>query len=101
VWRERLHKTGPFLRGLLPFPIESIRLFQHTIDAAGADRDNIIVEHHEGEPPITIEWMGSVVIEDRLFLSVFEPPITGNFSVVFVGLAIATFPSVELAGAES
>ena len=39
-------------------------------------------------------------IEDRLLLPRFEPPVARDLAVVFVGLAVATFPIVELARAE-
>ncbi len=39
-------------------------------------------------------------VEDGAFLPVFEPGIAKDETVVFVGLAIAGFPVVELAGAQ-
>jgi hypothetical protein len=84
----------------LPFAIESLRLFQNTINAAGADRHDVVVEHHEGQAAITIEWMGVVVVEDGLLFPVLKPPIARHLAVVLVGLAIAPLPIVKLARAE-
>ena len=97
---ERLHETGPLLRGLLPFAIESLRLFQNTINAAGADRHDVVVEHHEGQPSIAVEWMGVVVVEYGLLFPIFKPPIARDLAIVLVGHAVASFPIVKLARAE-
>lgn len=45
--------------------------------------------------------MGVVVVEDGLLFPVLKPPIARNLAVVLVGLAIAPFPIVKLARAES
>ena len=49
---------------------------------------------------VTVERMRSVVIEDRLLLPFFKPPVARDLAVVLVGLAVATFPIMELARAE-
>jgi len=97
---ERLHETGSFLRGLLPFTIESIRLFQNTINAAGTDRHDVVVEHHEGQPAITVERVRIVVVEDGLLFPILEPPIARNLAVVLIDLAVASLPIVKLARTE-
>jgi len=40
-------------------------------------------------------------VEDSLLLLVFEPVITRNPGIVFVGLAIAILPGVPLGGGEA
>ncbi len=42
-----------------------------------------------------------MVIEDRLLLPRFEPPVARDLAVVFVDLAVAAFPIMELARAET
>jgi hypothetical protein len=42
-----------------------------------------------------------VVVENGLLLPVFEPPVAGNLTIVLVDLAVAVFPVVELAGAQT
>jgi hypothetical protein len=65
VGAERLHETGPFLRGFPPFPIEPARRLQHAIDARRADRDDVVVEHHERQPAVAFQRKPLVVIDDR------------------------------------
>jgi hypothetical protein len=42
-----------------------------------------------------------VEVEDGLFLVVFEPVVTRNPGVVFVGLAVAVLPGVPLGGGQA
>jgi len=44
--------------------------------------DDVLVEHHEGEPPIAIERVLVVVVEDRLLLLRLEPVIAAFCSGV-------------------
>ena len=80
--------------------IESTSGFQYAINAAGAESHDVVVEHHEGQPAITVERMRIVVVEDSLLLPILEPPITRNLAVVLIDLAIASFPIVKLARTE-
>ncbi len=86
--------------------IKAASRFEHAINRAGTNRHDAVVEPTnlrsvpEGESAITVEWMGVVIIEDRLFLPLFEPPVAWDLAVVLVGLAVATFPIMELARAE-
>jgi hypothetical protein len=80
---------------------EQSRIAEHAIDAGGADRDDIGVEHEEGETPIAIQGMGGVEVEDRPLLPGFEPSIARHPSVVPVGLAVSRGPVVELAGRDA
>jgi hypothetical protein len=67
------------------------------VDAGGAHRDNIAVEHHEGEPAVAFEGRCGVEVEDGPFLPVLQPPIAGDQRIMLVGQAVACAPVVELA----
>jgi hypothetical protein len=80
--------------------IQPARLFQHAIGGAGADGRDVVVEHHEGQPAVTVAGMAVVEVEDRLFFPVGKPPVPGHLAVVLVGLSVALLPLVELARAQ-
>ena len=74
---------------------------EHAVDAGGTDRDDIGVEHHEGQPTVAFQGMPGVEVEDGLLLPVLQPPIAGDQRVVLVGQAVACTPVVELARGDS
>ena len=96
-----LYETGSFLGRRACAVIKSTCRLQDAVDTGGTDRHDVVVEHHKGQAAITIEWMRVVVVEDGLLFPVLKPPIARNLAVVLVGLAIAPFPIVKLARAES
>jgi hypothetical protein len=59
------------------------------------------IDHHEGQPPVAIVRVLAGENADALFLVVGEPMVTRHPGVVFVDLAKACFPVVELAGADA
>ena len=99
-------KPVPFLEGEFawrssrPAAFKTRRAPTEGWSAGTTDRHDVVVEHHEGQAAITIEWMGIVVVEDGLLFPVLEPSIAWNLAVVLVGLAVACFPIVKLARAE-
>lgn len=71
VGLQRLDETGPF-EGLLAVPLlQQACLLQNPIRAGGADGDDVLVEHHEGQPTISFERMIKVEPDDLLMLPVF------------------------------
>ena len=76
-------------------------MFEDAVNAGGTARDDIVIEHHEGESSITFEGMGSGECGDLLFLGVGQPVVAWNLRVVFVDLAEALFPVVEFAGGDA
>jgi hypothetical protein len=42
--------------------------------------------------------MAVMVIENRLLVPILQPPVARDLAIAFVGLPIAIFPQVELAG---
>jgi len=76
-------------------------VLEDTIDAAGATGDDVGIEHHEGQLPITFESVLASEGADTLLLLVGKPVIARHPGVVLVDLAEALFPVVELAGADA
>jgi len=66
------------------------------VDGGGADGDDVLVDHHEGEATVAVERVLLMKIEDGLLLFGGEPVIAGDAPVVLVGLPVALFPRVEL-----
>jgi hypothetical protein len=58
------------------------------------------IQHHEREPPVTLQRILQMEIDDGLLLLVFQPKVPGNPTVVFVDAAVAFSPIVELAAAQ-
>ncbi len=97
---EGLHEAGSFFgRGIVSL-IEASGRFEDAVDRRRAGSDHVVVEHHEGQPAISFEGMSVVEVEDGLPFPVFEPEIPRDQGLVFVDLAIALFPLVELAGSQ-
>jgi hypothetical protein len=82
----RLHQSG---------------IAKHAIDARGADGNYVGIQHHEGEPPIALQGMTGVEVENGCLLPWFEPPVAGHERVVLVGQSVAGLPVVELARADA
>lgn len=70
---ETLSRTADF--GVPAF--EQTGGSQHTVDAAGADGDDIAVELHKGLATVALQGIVHVKIDDCLLLPVFKPEITG------------------------
>ena len=100
VGSQGLLKALPFERGFAVVWSDQSGIAEHAVDAGGADRDNISVEHHEGKPTVAFQGMPGVEVEDGFFLPVLQPPIAGDQRVVLVGQAVAS-PVVELARGDS
>ena len=97
---QRLHKSGSFLGGSHPLAVESTSGLENAVNTGGADRHDVVVEHHEGQSAVSFERIAVVELEDGLSLPSFQPVIPGDLAVVLIGLAIPVFPSVEFAGGQ-
>jgi hypothetical protein len=78
-------------------PIHQPGVAEHAVDTRGTGRDDIGIEHHEGETAVAFQGIFLVEVDDRAFLPVFEPPVAGDPGVVLVDLAVAFLPVIELA----
>jgi hypothetical protein len=101
VGLQRLHEAGAFLGGLGRLAGQEPRVFEDAIDAGRAAGDDVGVEHHEGQVPITIKWMLPRERLDVFLLRIGEPMIAWDPGVVFIDFAEASFPIVELARADA
>src|SRR5947207_6293108 len=59
------------------------------------------VQQHGGQPPITLQREAVVEVEDGSLLPLFQPEVARDPAVVFVHLAVARSPVVELAGGQA
>jgi hypothetical protein len=82
-------------------PGQESRELEDAIDAGRAASDDIGIEHHEGQPTITLEWVLAGEVADAFFLIVGEPVVARYPGVVLVDLAEAKLPVVEFAGADA
>src|SRR6266853_1253565 len=98
VRSQRLLKTLPLVRRLA-FPArQAARLMKDSPDTRGTHRHHVGVQHHEGQPTIAFQREAVVEIDDRSLLPLFQPEVARDPAVVFVHLAVAGAPVVELAG---
>lgn len=81
--------------------LDQSRIAEHAVDARRTDGDGVGVEHHEGQPPVALQEMARVELEDRRLLPGFEPAVAGDQGVVLVGRPVARPPIVELAGGDA
>lgn len=89
VRSERLDKTFP-LSGGLAFPsAQQIGFLQHPVNAARADRDNISIQHHEGQTTISLQRMLEVEPDDSLLLPVVKPEVAGYQTIVLIDFAVS------------
>jgi hypothetical protein len=59
-----------------------------------------VIDDHEREPPIALEWEPLVKFDDRTLLLVEQPVIARDERVVLVGFAVALAPLEELAAGD-
>ncbi len=90
---ETLPPTGAF-----PFPAsQQSRFLEHPIDRARTDRHNVPVEHHEGEPAVSLCSVLPIETHNGLPLPGLEPGVPRDPAVVQVDFPVAALPIVELA----
>ena len=59
------------------------------------------VEHHERQPPVALQRMLAIKVENGLLFPLLEPEIPENPTVVLVDAAVASAPGIELAGRDA
>ena len=93
----RLLEAGPFL-GRLRIPLaQQSRPAQHPPHTGRTHRHDVGVQHHEGQPPVALQRVLQMEIDDCLLFPILQPKVPGNPTVVLVDAAIALSPIVELA----
>jgi len=98
---RRLLEAGSLAGGVALPPRQPPGVREHPPDAGGTDRDDVGIQHHEGQAAIALQGMLGLKVEDGLLLPVLQPEVPGNPTVVLVDPAVALPPVVELAGAHA
>src|SRR5215208_16201 len=98
---QGLDEASPLLRGLGVPAVEDAGGGEDTVDARRAGGDDLLVEHHEGQPAVSLEREPVVEVEDGLLLVRQEPVVAWDQGIVLVGLAVALAPVEELAAADA
>jgi hypothetical protein len=81
---QGLLKAFSFERGLAVVCPDHSGIVEHAVDAGWANRNNIGVKHHEGEPAVALRRMSGMEVEDGSFLPVLQPSIARNQCAVLV-----------------
>lgn len=95
---ERLHETLALFGGSQLVAVEQARPLEVSVESGGAHSDDVLIEHHVGEPTVALEQESAVVVNDRLLGPSLQPAIPGIVAVVGMGPAVVLFPEVVLAG---
>ncbi len=64
---QRLLEARPFQRRFAPPLAQQARPAQHPPDARRADGHDVGVEHHERQPPVALQRMLAIKVEDGRF----------------------------------
>lgn len=68
--------------------------------ARWADGHDVQIEHHEGQPSISLKGVIEMEANDGILFPILEPVVAGDFSVVLIGLSVSFPPLIELARAD-
>ena len=60
-----------------------------------------MIEHHERQPPIALQRVFEIKVDNRLFLPVLQPEIPRDQGIVLVDFAVAALPVVILARSDA
>lgn len=92
---QRLNKARAFLaRALVPF-LQPAGLMQNAPHTGRADGDDVGVDHHVSQPPVSFFRMEGLKLQDLFFFPVLYPKVAGNPAVVQVDFAVPFPPVVE------
>src|SRR5581483_12459583 len=70
---QRLHEALALEGGADVMPLQEPGRLEDAVDAGGAAGDDVPVEHHKGQPPIALERVLLVEVDDGLLLGVRQP----------------------------
>ena len=74
---------------------------EDAIDAGGAAKGDICIDHHEGHSSISFGWILASELADAIDFVMGEPMIARHKGVVFIDFAESGFPIVEFAGGDA
>jgi hypothetical protein len=98
---EGLLEAGAFFGDVGGLTRQESRLFEDAIDAGGAARDDVGIEHHEGHAAITFERILAGEVANAHDFVLGEPMIARDPGVVFVDFAVAGAPVLVLAAGDA
>src|SRR5262249_54641230 len=87
--------------GLGGVAVEQAGPLEDAVDAGGAAGDDVLVEHHEGQPAGALPRGQGMEVEGGLFFLGLGPVVPRDPGIVLVGLAVAVFPRVPLGGGQA
>jgi hypothetical protein len=101
VGPRRLVEALTFAGWFSPARREFARRLEDTIDAGGTHSDDVGVEHHVRQPPISLQRVEVTEGEDGHLLLRLQPEITGHECIVLIGGSQSSSPAIELAPCDS
>src|SRR5271165_561717 len=95
VGPERLLEAGALLR-LLAELGQPAGVMEHAPHAGWTDRHHAGIDHHVRQPPVALQRVFGMKIENGLLFPILQPKVTGNPAVVLVRFSVALAPVVKL-----
>jgi hypothetical protein len=68
---------------------------KNPMDGAGTACNDVRIEHHVGQAPVSIEWMFMIESDNRLLLAVCQPVVTRYLGIVLIRSPVTSRPIVE------
>jgi transposase-like protein len=97
---ERLGEAVTLVGGRRRPAVQATSVAQDAVDGGGRGCHLVGVHQHVGEPPIAVERVRVVEVEDGLTLRGLEPVIAWDAAVVLIDPPVTRLPVVEAAGLE-
>jgi len=93
--QQWLDKTCTLFAGLVIPSFQKSGFGKHAPCAGRADSNKITVQHHKREPPVALQGVLQVKVNDGLPLPLLQPEIPGDEGVMFVDFPTTLNPAVE------
>ena len=100
VRQKWLNEAGSLFADFLVPLIQKPGLGKNAPSAGRAYGNDILVKHHEREPPVAFQRVIVIKSDDGLPLPVFQPEVARDGSVMLVGFSVPVDPRVKLALAD-
>jgi hypothetical protein len=100
VRQKRLDKACALFADFLVPLIQKPGLRKNTPGAGRAYSNDILVQHHEREPPVAFQRVIVIKSDDGLPFPVFQPEIPRNGGIMLIGFAVPIDPCMKFALAD-
>lgn len=98
---QGLDKPGSFLRFLsVPTPDQTGSL-EYSIRGTGADCNQVLIQHHISQSPVTFAWVLTVKFHNNRFLPSLQPEVTWDQAIMLIHLAITISPLIKFAASDT